>query len=208
MYAAALEALPPRGGLLTLDADLLLLRPPFVFAPHKYDVRHQTEGGSGCGAAVNTGVLFVRRSDAAFRLLRRMLELAPRFGPQPSGRLQLDQDLLAAAAVDAGATRCALPKSAFAGHCSGMHRRTLLLRNVVTYHATCTADKRGLLLRIAAARAAPECADRPLRGIGGENGAPLCAPPSLKDRLVHGALRVVDMPADSLPQNMTTSGRR
>ena len=59
VYASALEALPHRGGLLALDDDLLLLKPPFVFSLHKYDVRHQVEAGSGCSATVNTGILFM-----------------------------------------------------------------------------------------------------------------------------------------------------
>ena len=204
VYAAALEALPRRGGLLALDDDLLVLKPPFVFSLHKYDVRHQVEAGSGCGATVNTGILFMQRTNATMRLLRRMRELAPAFGsPAPDGRKQLDQDLFAAAAVDVGATRCALPKSSFAGHCSGMKRRTMRLKDLVTYHATCSGDKVSLLRGLAAARAEPSCADAPLRGIRHVGNATVCEPPTWRESLVRAALRVIDNPGESAVQNMT-----
>ena len=209
VYASALEVLPHRGGLLALDDDLLLLKPPFVFSLHKYDVRHQVEAGSGCGATVNTGILFMQRTNATARLLRRMLDLAPLFGsPAPDGRKQLDQDLFAAAAVDVGATRCALPKSAFAGHCSGMKRRTMRLKDLVTYHATCSGDKASLLRGLAAARAEPTCADAPLRGIRHVGNETVCKPPTWRDSIAQAALRIIDNPKESATQNMTSTTAR
>ena len=149
------------------------------------------------------------RTIATARLLRRMLELAPVFGsPAPDGRKQLDRDLFAAAAIDVGATRCALPKSAFAGHCSGMKRRTMRLNYLVTYHATCSGDKVSLLRGLAAARAEPTCADAPLRGIRHVGNETVCKPPTWRDSIAQAALRIIDNPKESATQNMTSTTAR
>ena len=125
--------------------------------------------------------------------------------PNALGVAQLDQDLLASAAADVNATRCALPKSAYAGHCSGMHRRTTRINSLTTYHAACVggvAAKEAVLRHVVAAKLAPECAVAPLRGTAGDErapGVPICQEPSWRESLLRAAFRLVDLPPGTQP---------
>jgi len=140
---------------LFFDDDVLLMGNPFsAFDWTAYDFRHQTERGSGCSAKPNGGLLFVRATSAGRALLSNMV--AKKDAIEATGD-KLDQDYIVGAAAEAGATRCALPRAHFAGHCPYAQHASAPLRGIITYHTHCCGDhdgKLGLLSRLAAARVA------------------------------------------------------
>jgi len=150
-----LLATPGVSSALFFDDDVLLFANPFHhFDPQAYDLRHQTEAGAGCSAAPNGGLVAVRAGPAAAAFLANMV--AQRAAIQATGAA-LDQEFVVPAATAAGASRCALPKGLFAGHCPSAQHASAPLRSIVTYHAHCCGErdaKLGLLRRFAAARAA------------------------------------------------------
>lgn len=142
-------------GALFVDDDVLLLDNPFAFFDTSaFDFRHQVEEGSGCLARPNGGLLYVRATSAGLRLLANMV--AKKDTIEASGD-KLDQDYIIGAAEEAGASRCALPKSHFTGHCPRAHHPSAPMSDVVTYHTHCCGlhdSKLALLERIAYARRA------------------------------------------------------
>jgi hypothetical protein len=89
-----------------------------------------------------------------------------------------------------------------------LKRRTTRLKDLVTYHATCSGDKVSLLRGLAAARAEPTCVDAPLRGIRRVGNETVCEPPTWRESLVRAALRIIDNPKESAAQNMTSTTTR
>ena len=115
----------------------LMVPPPLGKGP-AVDFRHQTESGEGCSAAVNGGLLYVRNTQPGRQLLANMV--ARRADIEASGD-KLDQDYVVQAARDAGASRCALPKRYFVGHCPRAQHGAARVGDVVSYHAHCCAVK-------------------------------------------------------------------
>ena len=120
------------------DPFPLLAPPPFGTGLPNVDLRHQTESGTGCDAPVNGGLLYVRNTAPGRRLLSNMV--ARRADIEASGD-KLDQDYVATAVADAGATRCALPKGRFVGHCPKAQHWATPVSEVISYHAHCCANK-------------------------------------------------------------------
>jgi hypothetical protein len=141
--------------VLFFDDDVLLMGNPFAgFDWTAYDFRHQAERGAGCSAKPNGGLLFVRATQAGRALLRNMV--AKKDAIEATGD-KLDQEYIAGAAAEAGATRCALPRAHFIGHCPYAQHASAPLRGIITYHTHCCGEhdgKIGLLTRLAAARVA------------------------------------------------------
>ena len=112
----------------------------------------QTEEGDGCSARANGGQLFVRNTAGGRALLARMVSLRSEIESGAAG--QLDQDYVVAAAAAANASRCALPKTRFAGYCSRAHRSGSAAARLVSFHAHCCAshgDKKLLIEAVASA---------------------------------------------------------
>lgn len=114
-----------------------MVPPPFGTGP-AVDLRHQTESGDGCAAPVNGGLLYVRNTAAGRQMLANMV--ARRADIEATGD-KLDQDYVIPAASAAGASRCALPKRHFVGHCPKAQHAAARVGEVVTYHAHCCAVK-------------------------------------------------------------------
>jgi hypothetical protein len=143
---------------LFFDDDVLLLRNPFAHfdatSAGQYDFRHQAEKGAGCLAQPNGGLLYLRATSAGRSLVAHMVNKKDAI--EGSGD-KLDQDYVAGAADAAGASRCALPRMHFAGHCPRAALASAPLSGIATYHAHCCGEKSaklGLLRRIVAAVAA------------------------------------------------------
>ena len=138
---------------LFYDDDVVFLSNPFAaFEAAAADFRHQAESGSGCAARPNGGLLFVRSSPQGVALLQNMV--ARKDEIEASGD-KLDQDFVVEAALAAGVTRCALPKTAFAGHCRRAQEKRGRVGDLVTYHAHCCAvrtSKVALVERVLSAR--------------------------------------------------------
>ena len=138
--------LPSLDAALFFDDDVTFFKDPFpLLAPPPFgsglpdaDLRHQTESGTGCDAPVNGGLLYVRNTAPGRRLLANMV--ARRADIEASGD-KLDQDYVAGAVSDAGATRCALPKGRFVGHCPKAQHWATPVSEIVSYHAHCCANK-------------------------------------------------------------------
>ncbi len=129
-----------------LDADIALFKNPTdYFNVTAFDLQHNTEGGDGCDGRVNGGLLCLRNSGPARAFIAQMVA---RNASWLAGAV--DQDAMPDIAAAANASRCALPKARFAGHCKDSHDGRASFRGVVSYHTNCAVafkDKAGLLTR-------------------------------------------------------------
>jgi Nucleotide-diphospho-sugar transferase len=138
--------------VMFFDDDVLFLSNPFdgfdATSSSPYDLRHQAESGAGCAAQPNGGLLYMRNSGPGVALLNYMIGMQSVI--EGSGE-KLDQDYVADAVAAANATRCALPKRSFAGHCPRAHQGYSPVGKLVSYHAHCCASvdaKMALMARV------------------------------------------------------------
>lgn len=127
--------------ILMIDADVLIFRNPFTNMManyHKYDILHQSEGGGGCDARVNSGVLLMRNTPKGAAVLKGMLAKKDEILKDTD---VLEQHILQDIISKEGAARCSLPITLYTGHCQYAHIDNTLTSDIVTYHAHCTENQ-------------------------------------------------------------------
>lgn len=132
-----LSALSIATEVFFVDTDALIFDDPWRFPMGTYDLMHQSESATldvdQCSAQPNGGQLYVRQTPAALQFLENMMTHKEDI---LDGHKGLGQGYIVRAAEAAGASRCALNQTLFAGHCEARNRADSVAHSVV-YHFSC-----------------------------------------------------------------------